>query len=82
MATRNCEALQNACRSRTISATLGANLERSFLTKFAIASFFPLHLSIFSERRIVVAKLHETRLVLRIKDSVLMAPPNFSRTAQ
>lgn len=70
-----------------ISVTLGANLERSFLTKFATASFlflpsFPPSLFIFSERRIVVAKLHETRLVLRIKDPVLMAPPNFSRTAQ
>lgn len=70
-------------REQSISVTFGANLERSFLTKFATALFSSFHPpSTFSERRIVVAKLHETRLVLRIKDSVLMAPPNFSRTAQ
>lgn len=69
-------------REQLISATFGTNLKRSFLNSLLLHFSLLPFLSLFSERRIVVAKLYETRLVLHIKDSMLMASPNFSRTAQ
>lgn len=66
MASRNCEALQNVCRSRAIS-TAPISERSSFFTnkiRYCFVPSFPLS----SVRRVVVIQIHsETRLVLHIK---------------